>query len=305
MHQAAPTTASPRGTLGTLRRRVAYAQRATRAVLRDPSEGAERVLERVGEWRERHRPAFSYTATVDWHAALHDLLGASSGCDADSEFDSAWQLMIDELAARGVKPGRGTFHGWDDGGRALVRAVYCVCRHKRPARIVETGVAHGVTTRFVLDALERNQHGRLWSVDLPPLIAPDLRSEVGVAVPTRLRERWTLIEGSTRRKLRSVLAQAAPVDLFVHDSMHTTRNMRFELDHAWRVLAPGGVIVADDIDFNAAFGEFAARADATVIVARHDDVDRLFGILVRNPHTTPAAEHPAGPRPGLGGSRVR
>ena len=56
----------------------------------------------------------------------------------------------------------------------------------------------------------------------------------------------------------------------------------FEFDQAWRVLAPGGVIVADDIDFNLAFGQFAARAAGSqAIIARHDDIDRLFGMLVR------------------------
>jgi hypothetical protein len=34
-------------------------------------------------------------------------------------------------------------------------------------KVVETGVAHGVTSRFILEALSRNGDSHLWSIDLP------------------------------------------------------------------------------------------------------------------------------------------
>jgi hypothetical protein len=39
--------------------------------------------------------------------------------------------------------------------------------HLRPDTVVETGVAHGVTSRVIREGLERNRSGHLWSVDLP------------------------------------------------------------------------------------------------------------------------------------------
>jgi cephalosporin hydroxylase len=39
--------------------------------------------------------------------------------------------------------------------------------HSRPDVVIETGVAHGVTSRIVQEALNRNGSGHLWSVDLP------------------------------------------------------------------------------------------------------------------------------------------
>jgi len=262
--------------------RAAYALRASRAVLADPSAGCERIADRLAERRERREPAFAYVAASDWQASLHEILGLSWPCPMDDEFDTLWQAMLDELAQRGFAPGRGTFNGWDDGGRALVRAVYCLVRHQRPERVVETGVGHGVTTRFILAALEQNGVGRLWSIDLPPLIERHLEVEVGVAVPDALRGRWTLVRGSSRQRLRPLLATLGSIDLFLHDSMHTTRNLRFELVQAWPVLRAGGVVVADDIDYNRAFGEFARQGSLDEsIVARHEDTDRMFGILVK------------------------
>jgi predicted O-methyltransferase YrrM len=280
-------TSHPGAALGA---RAAYAARASRAVLADPYAGCDRILERLAERRERRQPPFRYTVTSDWHAHLHAALGLPWPCAADAQIDEVWRATNDDLTARGLVTGRGTFGGWDDGGRSLVGAAYCLVRHLRPERVVETGVAHGVTTRFILEALARNGSGRLWSIDLPPLIDRHLETEVGVAVPERLRGRWKLIRGSSRQRLRPLLTALGTIDVFVHDSMHTTRNVQFELSQAWPALTPGGVVIADDIDFNRGFGTFAARGGiAHSLVARHDDTDRLFGILVKtaDPARTP------------------
>jgi hypothetical protein len=108
-----------------------------------------------------------------------------------------------------------------------MRAIWCLVWHLKPLHIVETGVAHGLTSRFILAGLEHNGAGKLWSIDRPPL-DPDLKQRIGIAVPERLRERWLLIAGSSRRRLPSVLAQAGQIGLFLHDSLHTEQNVRFE-----------------------------------------------------------------------------
>jgi predicted O-methyltransferase YrrM len=269
---------------GALGARAAYAARASRAVFADPYDGCDRILERLAERRERRRPPFPYAATPDWHERLHAALGLPWPCTCDGEIDDVWRAALEDMAARGLRAGRGTFAGWDDGGRSLVGAAYCVVRHMRPERVVETGVAHGVTTRFILEALEANGAGRLWSIDLPPLIERHLQTDVGVAVPDGLRGRWMLVRGSSRQRLRPLLTALGAIDLFVHDSMHTTRNLQFELSQAWPALTSSGIVIADDIDFNRAFGTFALRNGvAHALVARHDDTDRLFGILVKTP----------------------
>jgi hypothetical protein len=83
----------------------------------------------------------------------------------------------------------------------------------RPKKVVETGVARGVTTRFILEGLERNGEGRLWRIDLPPLRQGDLPEENGAAVPERCRARWAYIQGSSRRRLPGLLAELDKIDL--------------------------------------------------------------------------------------------
>ena len=79
----------------------------------------------------------------------------------------------------------------------------------------------------------------MWSIDLAPLHRSDLDVEIGFVVPLERRDRWTLIEGSSRRKLPSLLEHLGTVDLFVHDSLHSERNIRFELEHVSALRAPG------------------------------------------------------------------
>jgi hypothetical protein len=160
-----------------------------------------------------------------------------------------WQEVIEPLQA-GHKLGRGTFPGWGDGEPGLVRAAWCLTRHLRPSHLVETGVARGITTRFILEALERNGNGHLWSIDLPPPRAPELHDQIALAVPEARRTRWSYVRGSSRRRLPSLLRSLGHIDLFLHDSKHTERNLLFELNEAWVRLADGGALVADDIDLN-------------------------------------------------------
>jgi predicted O-methyltransferase YrrM len=61
--------------------------------------------------------------------------------------------------------------------------------------------------------------------------------------------------GDTRHTLRRRL-DGETVDLFFHDSLHTTRHMLFEFRTAWRRLRGGGILVSDDVFWNPAFWLF-------------------------------------------------
>jgi hypothetical protein len=232
-----------------------YPGRAMRALATDPIGLWDTFHDRLVERREYKKPTPRYDADADWERRLHRILGAPWPCEAHTDFRARWPLVVGDVMAKGVDVGPESFNGYNDGDGALVRAIWCLVRHLRPWYVVETGVAHGFTSRFILEALERNGEGELHSIDLPPL-DPAMRAQIGIAVDERLRDRWTLHEGSSRRVLPGLLKSLGGIDLFVHDSRHTERNVRFELDRAWAMLRPGGAIVVDDIDSNWGFESF-------------------------------------------------
>jgi hypothetical protein len=132
---------------------------------------------------------------------------------------------VHEVANEAAKKER-SYKGWNDGDLGLLRSIWCLIRHQRPTKIVETGVAHGVTSRIILEALNSNGGAHLWSIDYPPLDTT-WHAQIGIAVGNRFADRWTYIKGSSRRRLSGLLSSLGPIDLFVHDSLHSTNNVRF------------------------------------------------------------------------------
>jgi hypothetical protein len=268
---------------GELRRQLRWAAGALSLTLREPADGLDRVRVRAREFVRGQPSPTAYAVDADWHRRLHDQLGQPWPCDRAAEFEALWTRVLEDAHAHGVSLGRSTYGGWDDGDRAFAQAIWCLIGALKPGKVVETGVAHGVTTRVILEALERLGSGRLWSIDLPALDS-GLRGSIAIAVPDSLRERWTYISGTSRRRLPGLLSTIGPIDLFVHDSSHTERNMLFELQRAWPAIARGA-IVADDVQQSPAFARFSqslAAAQARAYVAPAEDGKALFGIALKD-----------------------
>lgn len=145
--------------------------------------------------------------------------------------------------------------------------VYLAVRATRPEVVVETGTYNGTYSTFILAALEKNGHGRLISLDVPartpiahaidtPLPAG---SDPGWIVPDELRGRLEIVLGDARETLLPVLEREGRLDLFLHDSLHTTRHMLWEFRVAWRQLRPGGLLLSDDAFMTPAVWWFARR----------------------------------------------
>lgn len=254
--------------------------RAARLFVSDPREGLDRVLntlERVVAERRAGTASASenYPVTADWLRALHRLMDVPWPCPEDALFDDLWggavgaldNTLLDESCCH-------------DSGPGFARAAWCVARHLQAERVVETGVARGITTRFVLEALARNDRGRLWSVDLPPLLA-GWGAQVGSAVPAELRHRWTYVRGSSRRRLPSLLSELPGIDVFIHDSLHTERNMRFEMELAWPSIRPGGILIADNIIDNLAFEAFIEERGDVAALIPLDRGRASFGVALK------------------------
>jgi Methyltransferase domain len=267
--------------IATLPPRLRWAAGAARLTIREPADGIDRALVRVRNslGRDTEDPS-RHIAQPDWHERVHERLGLPWPCSASPEFEQLWPEIVDGVRAQGLSLGRGTYGGWDDGDPGLARAIWCLIRHLEPAQVVETGVARGVTSRVILEGLERTGAGHLWSIDLPAM-DPTLHREIGIAVPERLYGRWTYTTGTSRRRLPKLLRQIGPVDLFVHDSSHTERNILFELRQAWPALRRGA-IVADDVHQSPGFARFAAGLPPeTTFVVDADDATAQFGVALK------------------------
>ena len=142
--------------------------------------------------------------------------------------------------------------------------LYWLCRFLKPERVLETGVAYGASSAYILQALRDNDRGELVSID--GLFRPwQTEAMIGYMIPRELRDRWSLLVGASGDRLESALHELGEVDLFIHDSLHTYSNMKWEFATAWPSIKPGGFMVADDVGANNAFSEFCRDKDPLIV----------------------------------------
>ncbi len=249
----------------------------------DPVRVGRALPGEARQWFQLHKqenyPRFQPDTAWDEH--LHRLLGAPWPCVQDQSLEQVMASIGELLVARGWGFGRDSYAWYADADSSLCRAAWCVTLHTRPEVVIETGVAHGVTSRIVLEALRQNDFGHLWSIDLPFPFDHRLHAETGAAVTDACRPNWTYLEGSSKQRLPPLAAEVGHAELFIHDSLHTAENTVFEMEQAASVMSAGGVMLVDDINSHEGFATFASQhPDYQTIICPSADRTGLFGIAV-------------------------
>ena len=168
-----------------------------------------------------------------------------------------------------------------------VSLLYALVRRYRPRVLVETGVQRGFSAAFMLQGVQDNSSGLLYSIDLPEvgyvneatgrLHTDELPKEgkTGFVVPSSLRKNWRLFLADAKTELPRLFSELKEIDFFFHDSMHTYDHVTFELSQAWDHMRKG-VIVCDDVDWSPAFNDFCKKKDV------HGMTFQDMGILVKS-----------------------
>ena len=247
-----------------------------------PSEFYDRVSAMLDVHLEpylRKRPQYE---TVDWDTAVEALNEPLGAVLAEHLCEDSLREIEDQVRQGiGAMPTNAPFASFHNGDFSLGRLCYALTRIKRPMAILETGVCYGVTSSFMLKALQVNGHGSLYSIDLPPL-GENADAFVGRLIPPDLRRNWKLNRGSSRKLLSGILRSIGELDMFVHDSLHTYRNMRFEFELVAPYLTSDAIVVADDIEGNSAFDEWSrnARPAYSTVLREHAKRKSLLGVAV-------------------------
>lgn len=145
------------------------------------------------------------------------------------------------------------YYSWDISiGETLGIVLYAICRKQKPDIVIETGVNSGVSSSYILCALEENKRGQLHSIDLPR----SQEQQSGWLIPDYLRHRWQLLVGKSSDKLVPLLDSVKECSIFFHDSDHSYKNMMWEFQTAWSCLTTGGLLLSHNISENNAFSNF-------------------------------------------------
>src|SRR4051794_33922037 len=133
---------------------VRYPRRLVGALSRDPAELWDKFCDHVVQQWEYRNPVHHHRPSADWERQLQTWLGAAGAREETAEFYALWPNVVRSAHTLGIDVGPESFAGFNDGDRALLRAIWMIVRNLKPAQVVETGVGHGFTSRFILEAME-------------------------------------------------------------------------------------------------------------------------------------------------------
>lgn len=252
----------------------------------NPSEALDRislfVLGRLGDYLDKPHA----DTTTEWHTALSAIEWNTGWPIQEVLSDDHLDVIEAELTERNASMPT-PFSLAHNAGVRLGRLCYAICRVLKPSVVVETGVGYGVTSTYILRAMELTRKGHLHSIDLPPLTSRGQERAVGGLIPADSRRRWTLHRGNSLKLLPGLVEQLCPIDLFVHDSLHTERAMNLEFRAVEKQLNNPSVVLADDVHGNRAFSRFVARHDFNYsYVIEHSDKAGQLGMAISSNGTT-------------------
>jgi len=111
---------------------------------------------------------------------------------------------------------------------------YALARILRPKLVIETGTDKGLGSVALAQALRRNESGRLVSIDINPNAGYLTRGYEGV------------VELVTADSAAWLASSHEPIDLFIHDSLHTRDYETSELEAIANRLSAGAVVLSDN-----------------------------------------------------------
>ena len=154
--------------------------------------------------------------------------------------------------------------------------LYILCRITKPKNVIETGVAYGLSSFYILSALKKNKFGKLTSID--SVFRPwQSEAMIGSIIPKNLRDNWKLVLGKSNEKLLDEFKKINDVEIFIHDSLHTYKNMTFEFNCAIDNIKDRGIIISDDILDNDAYYDFIKDKKIKNSIIKVDD--RALGFI--------------------------
>ncbi len=144
----------------------------------------------------------------------------------------------------------------EDGNHLL---LYFLVRKFKPACVVETGVAKGWSSLAILQSLEKNNLGNLYSSDFPYFRLKDPEKDIGILVQDEnLKKRWHLdIRGDeiALPKISKLLGKTK-IDLFHYDSDKSYSGREYAVKTLKYNFSQNTIIIFDDIDNNLHFKDF-------------------------------------------------
>ena len=111
---------------------------------------------------------------------------------------------------------------------------YCLIRITRPGTVVETGTEKGLGSLIIQRALDMNNYGKLFTLDLDKY--------AGSLLDSNDKEKISLLIGDSIQSISSI----NEIDFFIHDSDHSAEHEKKELEAIEGKLSSNAFVLSDN-----------------------------------------------------------
>jgi len=235
-----------------------------------------RVITATARWLFTSREHHNYTYDLTPLSREHLAWFVSVGCDVPIEQVKGYlaEIESDQDLRRHIETTTATAprRGLADRTVRYARRIgwYAIVRARRPGHIVETGVDKGLGTCVLAAALLRNAAegapGRITALDINP--------EAGYLLHARP---WAdVVDLVIGDSIASIGGLDRPVDLLLHDSDHRAVHERREFEAVESRLAPGAVLLTDNVTGTNVLAEHAQRTGRRFLAFRETPARHWF-----------------------------
>lgn len=199
--------------------------------------------------------------------------------EANQTKEKILHLRLERLTSLSLPGSKASDIGGGPGNLALLHWLVCLLK---PDVVVETGVASGASSRAILEAMNVNARGHLYSSDFEAVIP---REYVGLCVDQDMHARWTLLHDGDRTNIPEILESAGSIDLVHYDSAKSKEEMSWVLDTLSSSLSRRAVLVLDDVDRHGFMEEYVQDTHKSWFVFKSTAVIGLSEALDMHPQS--------------------
>ena len=142
------------------------------------------------------------------------------------------------------------------GGNYAIEIHYFLTRYYKPKTIFETGVAAGYSSFTFLEAIKRNNFGKLFSSDFPYFRLEKPEQYIGIVIPDNLKKNWRLEILGDNKNFEKFKKEFNEIDLLFYDSdkRYLSKKKFFEKINSY--LSKSSIIIVDDLHNDSFFLEY-------------------------------------------------
>ncbi len=184
---------------------------------------------------------------ISTHTQVTRFFSSSVQRDAHDEILIFHKTLDESLPSLKLQR-KGFFDSQYDIGELALFCIYQILSHTNTRFVLETGVAAGKSTAFILQKFLNAEGEGIAS----KLVSTDITFNCGELVSENLKRFWTFekLSGNIKRQFIDVVKKHREIELFIHDSNHAAKWEMFELLTVLKYCENLRFIIVDDVQAN-------------------------------------------------------